>query len=589
MNYQYGVYFGDPEGVGDDGPYDDDMPPTEAPSPLDVMDDFEELMSTTLRVPVRAMTAAELSHHTQGHDDDDDATDSDSDEGSIIYEKAGEQLLERRSQLEALSASTGKPGEVSAAATDKPAETSAVLNGKTGEAVSAPTVAMVPGHGPYKVKTGKKPARFRETAPQAGVALDRNIFKELGKKLKRSVGLEGKPMTMRTYPQMGSHGVSKAILDYVAAFDKSSLTGVIKSLRESDTEWTKVFSEKQYTTRVDKCSIYVMDKKVRQVLDNKRVTVASYYPLEGKDRELDIASNFVIEEYNLRNVEVTKGAPKGYSLSKLGLLKKPPKGQEGAQAFYQGVQLDLSLGKAKTLHVLPDINVASNDAKEPTGPLADDLWFTVGEVTKGKPMVIFRFGPKKLDFIYVVRLRQEANVGLGAVMSDALASAKSYRAAKLALQAIASEEMHSKTASIDERASVGTAAHRLAAALAEIVRPLVSETATELLALRLETGPGTSAIGLPPEANAFYNRFHELFSDLGDCCTDAEDAFCGPQASLDAFLTLLGEQPMETACLLSQMTNAVQNRLTRTDANERVRLLWSDGHDALHHFAFDAQ
>lgn len=326
----------------------------------------------------------------------------------------------------------------------------------------------------------------------------------------------------------------------------------------------------------------------RQVVNNKRIHVNFYHPLEREDTTLVGGYNYAVLEYDFRTRQgkADKSA-KFYGLAKSSLLHKPDakKGEDPMQLRSSVITLDL--GKLPEVNVLPTIAGNINSESVQTA-LGDRLWYSTGVLSRKDPMVVFRFSSgetpmeQRLDYVYVVLPQADAKPGLAVILQEMESNGTAAAAAEVALHRIAHGEI---SADPEERGRMQQAARIIAEyhASAAVHGQMSESVRAGNLPLGMVAVPVIPALRPLSESliDSFDADFRNLFGYLGrtPAGTTLQQAL-----TLDDY-QLLQQQTkanlMGTACILSKMAYAARNNVNRTDTHDRVSILWREGPAAL--------
>ncbi len=568
-------------------------------------------------VPVDAGTTVSLSHHPEREvteDEGPDSEDVDGDDGGSDFMDDFEQTQATMNAVfGSSSAAAAGDGNAPSYTAYTPAEFEAKFgrvlddddgpedeDDEDGEATGKPATSTgASAAAKYLMERHKLVQRQGATAAEtgddlgvpAGEAFGRNRLKELFQRGKRALGLKGKAREMRLYhtiqPTAGSFGAG--LLKIMANLTDNET--LMASMAAKD--FGRLFSSGRFRTEEQKCSLYVMDKKPRQLLNNKRIHVNFYYPLESADTELVGGYNLVIMEYDLRaRTGQTEKAETSYGLYKSSLLHLRGKDESRADLIKSAV-LTLDFGKLPEVNLLPQL---AGDAKSEAirRQLADNLYYSTGVLSRETPMVIFRFGPSSepgddwrqtLDFVYIIVPQADAKPGLAQLIDVIHTNQETRDAAAAALDRIAEAPVAGNET---ERATMKQAAWLLGQYFTEKVQPSLSAAVREQRSYTGHTLPYTAQYVRADYVDEFETEFRNLFGNLGTTPVDAKRGFMSTQSAEDqaALQTYLKTDPTSLACCLSQMIYAAQRHVTKEDATARVGQLWTRGVSAFtQHFS----
>ncbi len=420
----------------------------------------------------------------------------------------------------------------------------------------------------------------------AAVPLGRNRIKELFQRGKRALGLSKKAREMKVYgdsnPSAGSFAAG-----FLGLLDTHSGPETLQTEMGS-AKFGDVFSPGRFRTEEQRCSIYVQDKKVRQLLNNSRVPANFYVPHDRDDAGLPGGYNYSIVEYDLRQYSGRKNdkAAKYYGLYKSSLMHMPDTEKKGEDPTYiKGEPIVLNFGNHMgDVAVLPQISGSISSPAMQT-KLERRLWYSTGVIARGEPMVVFRFSeaetPKEqtLAFVYMVVPQKDARPGMANLLRAIETDTSTREAAMTALANIAKQGNSKFT-----KASMLKAGGALA--------DLFVQSAYKSDAYTIDTRvmPVTVPNADAELVDAFTDEFNNLLGYLATLPASStgtvslSEDFCEEDAKYVAEMRARGQQ-QRLACIMSHILFAARSHVLAADAGMRIGLLWKSGRDALGHFS----
>lgn len=428
-----------------------------------------------------------------------------------------------------------------------------------------------------------------EAAVDEGPDYGRNVLKELFQRGKRALGLSGKAREMRVYgiinPAPGSFGAG--FLDMLNGLGSDENLQVALGADG----FSKVFSSLRVRTEQQKCSIYVHDKSVRQLLNNKRINVNLYMPLETSGSPLTGGANYTIFEYDLRSRRgAQEKASTFYGLFKSSILHKPDvKGKKAEDPMMiKSAAIVLNFGRQPEVTLLPQIAGNIGDARMQE-MLAQRLWYSTGVPAKGTPMAVFRFSQaetpmeQQLDFVYLVVPQADARPGIAELL-DAINASEETRAATTTALYQLYKECENGAPTLATQMAMKRAARWLGEVFCATQQKVGTAAGGSMLEMRTLPGP---VAGADPDLVAdTKEELRNFLGYLGTATTSEQ-----PASFTDLFPDAIDRQrlddycrthPTRMACLLSQMIYTARcHVLGPLDAQERMRQLWDRRAEAL--------
>lgn len=433
--------------------------------------------------------------------------------------------------------------------------------------------------------------------------LGRNRIKEWFQRGKRALGLGKKAREMKVYGDINPSAGSFAA-GLLALLDEQTEHETLQTAMGG--EFSKHFSQGRFRTEEQRCSLYVQDKQVRQLLDNSRISANFYVPLEGDTSTLPGGFNYTIMEYDLRSKRgKDSSAAKFYGLFKSSLLHKPDLKKNEDPTLVKSVPIVINFGRH-----LGDISLLPQIAGSLTSPsvqakMEKRLWYSTGVMDRGEPMVIFRFSAadtpvqQTLDFVYIVVPQKDARAGLAdpslefnhvdgrpglAGLLQAINTNEGTRmAATTALANIAQRAKDEIVVEKDRYLRMLKAGGVLADLFVDHLKDAAQTRSHELRHIPV-TSPGAD----PELVGVFTDEFENLFGYLATL-EDTEAKLSSTAAFSDDDRAYVAEfqraNAERLAVSFSEMIFAARCNVYATDAVQRIGVLWLEGKNALQHFS----